>query len=327
MSDLRISVAMCTYNGSRFLLEQLESLSSQQRLPDELVISDDRSADETLEIARAFALRAPFPVLIKQNEHNMGSSLNFEQAVGMCNGTIIALADQDDIWEPQKLTVMQNIFNEHSKAGYVFSDANLLDGNGELTGRKLWDSVSFTGAISRQFIETGQVAALLRRSLVTGATMAFRSSLKTVIMPFSPYFVHDYWISLLASGVTSYGVPIPECLIQYRQHSEQQIGARKKSLYEKVKLARQREESEYRGRVLGLEHARDRLIRFAVEEKICPEKHVSLVKEKLEHCLSRATARSEKGAVRVAKVFEEALGGRYGKFSDSWRSIVVDLFF
>jgi glycosyltransferase involved in cell wall biosynthesis len=327
MIDLRISVAMCTYNGSRFLLEQLESLSSQKRLPDELVICDDRSVDETLEIARAFALRAPFPVLIKQNENNIGSSLNFEQAIGMCNGTIIALADQDDIWEPQKLTVMQNMFNEHPEAGYVFSDANLLDGYGELTGRKLWDSVDFTGAISRQFIETEQVAALLRRSLVTGATMAFRSSLKTVIMPFSPYFVHDYWISLLASGVTSYGVPITECLIRYRQHSEQQIGARKKSLYEKVKLARQREESEYLRLTLGFEHARDRLIRFAVEKKICPERHVSLVEKKLEHCLRRATARSEKGAVRVAKVLEEALGGRYSKFSDSWRSIVVDLFF
>jgi glycosyltransferase involved in cell wall biosynthesis len=327
MRDFRISVAMCTYNGARFLLEQLESFATQTRLLDEVVICDDRSTDATLDMARAFALRAPFPVRIEQNEHNLGSILNFEQAVSLCDGTIIALADQDDIWKPQKLAVMQKSFSDHPEAGYVFSDAQLLDAHGGLIGRKLWESVGFTGSLSRQFTGTSQVAALLQRSLVTGATMAFRSDLRTVILPFSPYLVHDYWISLLASCVGSYGVPIPECLIQYRQHSEQQIGARKKSTRERVRLAREREEAEYQHRIQGLHNIRDRLCLASAEGKIYPTNHLALVEEKLEHCSRRLSARSERGVARAGKVFAEALTGRYGRFSDSWRSMVVDICF
>src|SRR5690242_1846918 len=103
MKRLRISVAMCTFNGARFLPEQLESITAQTRLPDELVICDDRSADESLEIIRAFLDRPPFTVRLEINERNLGSTKNFEKAIGLCQGEIIALADQDDVWFPQKL--------------------------------------------------------------------------------------------------------------------------------------------------------------------------------------------------------------------------------
>src|SRR6266567_6944512 len=111
MSKSRISVAMCTYNGARFLREQLESIAAQSRLPDELVVCDDGSTDETVETIKAFVGRAPFAVRLEINSKNLGSTKNFEKAIGLCEGEIIALADQDDVWKPQKLAVLEATLN------------------------------------------------------------------------------------------------------------------------------------------------------------------------------------------------------------------------
>ena len=102
-----ISVAMCTYNGEKYLREQLESIALQTRLPAELVICDDRSTDSTSEIIRNFADSAPFPVRFNLNPVNLGGATkgitkNFEQASRLCTGDLIAFCDQDDVWLPKK---------------------------------------------------------------------------------------------------------------------------------------------------------------------------------------------------------------------------------
>jgi len=226
MAKSRISVAMCTYNGARFLCEQLESIAAQTRLPDEMVICDDVSADESAEIVRNFAKNACFPVRVEVNERNLGSIKNFEKAIGLCQGEIIALADQDDVWKDHKLSKLCTALQENPRAGYAFSNAQLIDERGSLLALNLWDSVRFHGTLQNGFFETGQVVSLLKRAAATGATMAFRANLKDILLPISPFFVHDYWISLLASCVGWYGVPVPEPLIEYRQHERQQIGVR-----------------------------------------------------------------------------------------------------
>src|SRR5437588_7313199 len=103
MSDERISIAMCTYNGARFLREQLDSFAAQSRLPDEVVICDDGSTDGTADIVRTFASGAPFPVHFHVNEPRLGITRNFERAAGLCTGSIIFFSDQDDVWLPDKL--------------------------------------------------------------------------------------------------------------------------------------------------------------------------------------------------------------------------------
>src|SRR3712207_5989304 len=100
---MSLSVALCTYDGARYLPEQLESLARQRRLPDELVVCDDGSADDTVDVVRRFADRAPFAVRLSLNPQNLGFVKNFEQAIRLCRGDLIALADQDDVWHPQKL--------------------------------------------------------------------------------------------------------------------------------------------------------------------------------------------------------------------------------
>jgi glycosyltransferase involved in cell wall biosynthesis len=328
MSEPSVSVALCTYNGARYLEQQLASISSQTLPPDEVVVCDDGSQDGTLDLLRRFSRTVDFPVRVFENDGvRLGSTKNFEKAIGLCQREIVCLADQDDVWKPRKLAVLHATLEEYPDAGYVFSDAELIDDIDSPIRTSLWESVHFRGAVLGNFSKSMQVEALLHRSAVTGATMAFRRGLNSIILPISSYVVHDYWISLLASCVGSYGVPIPESLIQYRQHTGQQIGVRRRSLLEKVRWARQVGPAEYSSRTQGLQDVRDRLLFATREGWTCPANHVSLVEEKMEHCSRRAVAHSSHGTTRIRTVFSEALNGRYARFSNSWQSVMEDLCF
>ena len=94
MEKHRLSIALCTYNGAQFLPAQLESMAAQTRLPDELVVCDDQSTDGSVEIIKSFAHHAPFAIRLEINAKNLGSTKNFEKAIGLCRGEIIGLSDQ-----------------------------------------------------------------------------------------------------------------------------------------------------------------------------------------------------------------------------------------
>lgn len=225
---MTISVTMCTYNGATFLREQLESLAAQTRLPDELVVCDDDSTDATNEIVADFAAAAPFPVRLYVNEQNLGSTKNFERAIGLCEGDIIALSDQDDVWFPEKLRRIEDCFLREPKVGLVFTDAEVVDDNLQPLGYRLWESVGFDDN-HRRLVRTGRVLdVLLPGWTVTGATMAFRASFKDLVLeiPTSLALIHDGWIALLIGSVAGVSF-IEEPLIKYRQHTHQQIGVPK----------------------------------------------------------------------------------------------------
>ena len=157
---MQISVAMCTYNGQKYLEEQLNSIAVQSLLPIELVICDDGSADDTAEIVRQFSSTAPFPVHFFKNERNLGSTKNFEKAVSLCVGELIALSDQDDVWVPEKLARLAAVLAANPSVGGVFSNAQLIDGASRPLERLLWNEVPATPRTA-----TGTVAidTLLRR--------------------------------------------------------------------------------------------------------------------------------------------------------------------
>ena len=95
MSAPRVSVALATCNGARFLRAQLTSITAQSRPPDEIVACDDDSEDETLQVLRSFAEACAVPVRIESNEQRLGITRNFERAISLCTGDVIFLADQD----------------------------------------------------------------------------------------------------------------------------------------------------------------------------------------------------------------------------------------
>ena len=145
MARSTISVALCTYNGERFLAEQLASIASQTRLPDELICCDDGSTDGTVAVLESFAATVPFPVRIVRNERNLGSNENFAQAIFLCQGELIALCDQDDRWLPRRLEVEAQALDAHAEAQLVFSDGEMLGETGERLSSRLWDQFEFSG--------------------------------------------------------------------------------------------------------------------------------------------------------------------------------------
>ncbi len=220
---LSISVAMCTFNGSRFLPEQLASIAGQSRLPDEMVICDDGSTDTTLEIVEKFSRGAPFPVRLIRNPENLGSTKNFEKATSLCTGDLIALSDQDDIWMPEKLAIQGEMMERDADLGGVFSDAELIDARSTPLAKRLWAALSFTPAEQRMFGRDRGASILLRKYVVTGATFMVRASLREHYLPISEAWGHEAWVAWILA-IYSHLRLIEQPLIRYRIHASQQVG-------------------------------------------------------------------------------------------------------
>lgn len=116
MEHVKLSIAMATYNGAKFLPQQLDSLVAQSVLPDELIVSDDGSTDDTIAILTQFQECAPFPVRIRRNVERLGYVRNFLEALRLCSGNVMAFCDQDDVWHPQKLAVVLDAMHRHQSA-------------------------------------------------------------------------------------------------------------------------------------------------------------------------------------------------------------------
>lgn len=134
-AEPRISIAMATYNGARYIREQLDSLAAQTLLPCELVVTDDGSTDATLEIVRDFAQEAPFPVRIHRNEKRLGYADNFLFSASLCEGDLIAFCDQDDVWMAEKLATCAPAFTD--------SEVLLVIHSARVTGSDLTPTGSF----------------------------------------------------------------------------------------------------------------------------------------------------------------------------------------
>lgn len=330
----KISIALCTYNGEKFLSEQLESFSRQTRQPDELVVSDDCSTDNSTKIVEEFANRASFPVRLYRNEKNLRSTKNFEKAIELCTGDLIFLSDQDDVWMPEKLERIETEFDKNQSVGMVFSDAEIVDENLGATGDLLWN---FTFAEEpREASRRGKFfEVLLSQNVVTGATLAFRAELRKNFTPIPeniPNLIHDGWISLVIA-TASQVVFLDEPLIKYRQHSAQQLGIDYgKHDAEDFDQRRQR----YTASIKFIENEIARLKQlseivadypqFATKrETINFENLIAEKKAKIKHYIARRDLPVE-NLKRLLPIFKELSSGRYGRFSKGFRSAAKDFF-
>jgi glycosyltransferase involved in cell wall biosynthesis len=321
MANNYLSVAMCTYNGGRYLSEQLESIAFQSSLPGELVICDDGSTDASIDIIKAFARKAPFNVCLTINAKRLGATKNFEKAIDSCSGEIIALSDQDDFWKPEKLRLIQSKFNHSSRVGLVFTDADIVDDGLNSLGYRLWESVGFNKAKGRQATKGDLFRILLKRNYVTGATLAFRAHFKESILPIPEIFVHDAWIAIILSFLTDTAI-IPESLVQYRQHTNNQIGAIKTLFGKRLREVLKSDKYTYL-------HEADKyiLVFERLLELKSSSKGTSLFTElegKINHLQNRARMRMQPG-LRFGLALRELVNLRYHYFSDGWLSFGRDL--
>ena len=206
-----ISIAMCTYNGERFLKEQIDSILNQSYKNFELIITDDCSSDKTIEIIKEY-LKHDDRIKLFQNEKNLGFIKNFEKAISLCSGEYIALADQDDIWKGNKLEVFLKEIKDNV---LIYSDAILIDKNSKELGRTLVKSEDrslVSGKCNKSFILT---------NCISGNTLMFKKELVQYILPIPENIsFHDIWIAFVAS---SYGTITytDESMTYYRRYEEQ----------------------------------------------------------------------------------------------------------
>lgn len=185
---VRISIAMATYNGARYLQEQLDSFLYQTRLPDELVVCDDGSTDATLEILEAFGQQAPFAVHICRNETNLGYVRNFEKALSLCTGDIIFLSDQDDVWFCDKIEKMTAVLATRPDVFLLQTDMVLADADMNPTLRTQLGNIRSLGYSSDTFL--------------FGCSMAIRKAWLKLALPIpAEITAHDNWIHGLAMAL------------------------------------------------------------------------------------------------------------------------------
>jgi glycosyltransferase involved in cell wall biosynthesis len=316
---MKLSVALCTYNGEQYLPEQLGSIREQSRLPDEVVICDDASNDRSLLIVQEFAEQVPFPVRIVANAANLGSTPNFDKAIGLCGGDVIVLADQDDIWRPHKLETLESSLKTNLNSGFVFSDAEIVDQDRKPFGYTLWEAVGFASNEQDRFQSGEAFEALLKRYRVTGATMAFRSQYRNLIQPIPAPWLHDAWIALLISSIAPCAL-VREPLIQYRQHGRQQLGERKRGLFGEYRSARKMTREAFEAAALRYSMARDRLSQIPGFNT----HRLALLDKKLAHYCQRIAMRCP-GRWRLPTVLSEMWRGNYRRFSRGWKAIAQDL--
>jgi glycosyltransferase involved in cell wall biosynthesis len=223
----RLSVALCTYEGERFLEEQLSSIAAQTRAPDEVVVCDDGSRDATLTIVHAFASAVPFPVHVLGGAGQpLGPAQNFERALRAASGEVIVLCDQDDIWSAHRLERIDQVLEQHPDAVAMFTDADLIDERSEKLGETLWEALGIAGRTQRRYTHgtaAERVEVLCEGNIVTGATLAVRSGALDHALPVPDGWLHDYWIAVVLSAVADV-IMWPEALCRYRIHDAQHTG-------------------------------------------------------------------------------------------------------
>jgi glycosyltransferase involved in cell wall biosynthesis len=222
---------MATYNGQDFLEEQLHSFLVQERLPDELVVSDDGSNDNTLQIIQYFSEVAPFRVKVFNNNKKHGCTSNFTNGVLSSTGDVILLSDQDDVWLPQHVSKLVQELESDPELLCVASDSKCVDIKLKPLGYTLRESERFYAHYIKEqhSANDAHVKVTIRHFVAPGHGIAFRKVLVPYLAPMSDYWIHDQWIFLLASiiGKVSY---VPDSLTYYRQHDKQYFGGQISSL-------------------------------------------------------------------------------------------------
>lgn len=211
ITPIRISIAMATFNGAKYIREQLDSILKQSYTNFELVIVDDCSTDSTLNILKTYQ-ESDFRILIHQNLVNLGFKNNFEKTISLCSSEYIALSDQDDVWDVNHLQYLVDNIGDKS---LVCSNANLIDENGRCL------DISMKDILSIEYVPSDDLKIfkhLLFQNFVQGATALFNKNILRDALPIPETIVfHDHWLALIAASNNGIRY-LEKSSIRYRQH-------------------------------------------------------------------------------------------------------------
>ena len=221
-----VSIALATYNGEKFIAEQMESILNQSFQDFEVVVRDDCSTDRTYDLLCQYA-RKDSRIILKRNEHTLGFSKNFKAIVDDCSGEYIAFSDQDDIWEKKHLEILLSIIGNKDVA---CGNALLVDQDNNSLGFTMKEVVGMKTEIKSDRI----CWRLFFDNFVQGAAMLVRRELCEEYLPVPDTVrFHDYWLALVAS-LNNGAIYTSEIILRYRQHGNNVTSNIKNSIIREI---------------------------------------------------------------------------------------------
>ncbi len=226
---MKISVAMATYNGMKFIEKQLDSVREQFLVPDEVVICDDMSTDGTADFVEEYIEKySLFGWRLYRNSENIGFKKNFLSALSKTDGDIIFLCDQDDLWYKNKTEVIKNVMEANSGILYLSSSFDFIDENDSVILRENEKNTSNHGLISKKIKENAlynlPLKTVLKSNISPGCTSVIRRELKELFCSNSNSVIpHDWELGIVAAAKGGLFF-LNQSLSGYRIHSSNTLG-------------------------------------------------------------------------------------------------------
>ena len=222
-NNRNIAVLMATYNGERFIREQLNSLFAQTYTDWTLFVRDDGSTDHTISIIESYQKKYHNIVIIDNEGHNLGPFMNFMALLQEVDSPLYMFIDQDDVWLPHKIeneiAAFRSLNCDETTPGMVFTNLQLVDENLNVLSTSFWKSIHFSPHIFNSFTEQAFIG------YITGCTMLFNKKAKEISFPVAKYApMHDWWVAICvykANGKVGF-IETPQML--YRKHGNNVTG-------------------------------------------------------------------------------------------------------
>lgn len=318
-----LSVALASFNGERYLAEQLSSIFAQSRLPTEIIVADDGSRDGTVDlVTEAFRTAATLGIRtsLLAGSAPLGVTANFARAISACSGELVVLCDQDDRWHEHRLRDAVDAFARTPELLFRHENARLIDEGGASLGETLFGALGISAAECTAINGDDAFALYLRRNLATGATVTFRRTLIDRAMPFPTEWVHDEWLAVIAAAIGR--VAVSEVIrVDYRQHSGNEIGVKAPTL--RYRIMRMLRSDPRRNAVLA---RRSQILADRLEglPGVLPEtSRLAEEKARFEQARSRIPNRR---FGKIPAIWRVNRGGRYARFASQGRlDIIRDL--
>lgn len=328
----KVAVVMATYNGERYIAQQLESIINQTRKPEELIIIDDCSADNTVKIANRVLKKSNIPYRIVVHDVNMGVARSFQNGVEASESDYIMFCDQDDVWSKNKILRTMNCF--YNGVGMVVCNAIISDSELRSLGRTMFEfirlNLKYDNEDKCRLNSDEAIKLLLKRNYATGMCMAVRREYAIDAFPYPETMTYDAWIAW-NSALRGDIVFFDEILVKYRQHDRNVIGtARHKEDLRQYFSHRKYDKKLFFEKYGSLRKAFDMASDRNVNE--CSVEIKEYINEACEFYGWRTMFTDEKGKVRtLIEIFARMMSGKYCKFtSNAWLEMgkdVAEVFF
>lgn len=315
------TVCLCTYNGGSYLRPLLTSLASQTLLPAELLVGDDGSSDDTLEILRNFAADAPFPVEILTDERGLGPAYNLERLLVRGTSAVLFPCDQDDIWMPRKIEMLVLALEENPSCGAAICNSSLIDGEGRSLPGSLFERARLE-MTTRELLASGSSGAMVeiaRRNVVASHALALRHDALDLVLPLGFHWHADWWIAIILSATTGIAI-VEDRLVEYRLHDHNTVGLPEtRPLAERVSRERV---ARFCRRADLLDAALTRV--GQLRPNVPSPTDRAILEAQIGHLRARGSM-PVKRRQRLFPVLQEARSGGYTRFSNGWRSALGDV--